>query len=127
VNGNDADSPRGAADVRAALAAGRVTRARDLALGLGADDTSTPPLLVEVGTALLAAGSTTDAVTCLDRAIEIGPTHPEARYRRALGLLALGRSEEARRDFEALLELAPDGPHAAKARLALEELPEVAR
>jgi Flp pilus assembly protein TadD len=105
---------------------GRVARARDLALGLGTEDASAAPLLVEVGGALLAAGSPTDAVTCLDRAIEAAPRDPEARYRRALGLLALGRLAEARSDIETLLELTPDGPRAAKARLALEELSGVA-
>jgi hypothetical protein len=111
-------------DVRAALAGGRMGRARDLAAALGADDPAAAPLLVEVGAALLEAGRTADAVACLDRAIEAAPDVPEAHYRRALGLLALGRGAEAGRDFETVLELAPVGPHAAKARLALDGLAE---
>jgi hypothetical protein len=125
--GGDRRPPGGAADIRTALDEGRVARAGDLAAGLRTDDPSAVPLLVEVGAALLQAGSTADAVACLDRALEAAPRSPEARYRRALGLLALGRPAEARRDFETLLELAPDGPHAAKARLALDELSEAAR
>jgi hypothetical protein len=118
----DGPSPGEAADIRAALAEGRVARAGDLVADLSRDDPTAVPLLVEVGAALLAAGSTAEAVACLDRALEAAPGHLEARYRRALGLLALGRRAEARHDFETLLELEPDGPHAAKARLALDEL-----
>jgi Tfp pilus assembly protein PilF len=82
--------------------------------------------LVEMGTIFLTAGKTTDAVTLFDLAVEQDPNHAEAHFRRALGLLALGRPGEARAGFERVLELKPGSPAAEKARQALEQLPPAA-
>ena len=79
--------------------------------------------LLEIGTAFLDAGAPTEAAAFLDVALDASPGHVEAHYRRALALLALGREDEARGDFEAVVELRPGGPLAAKARQALERPP----
>ena len=63
-----------------------------------------------------------EAVTFFGRALERDPDHVDAHYGRALGLLALGRPVEARRDFEAIVALRPEGVVAEKARLAIQQL-----
>ncbi len=118
------DLPDGA-DLRAALESGRIERAHALLASLGDDVPGDADALVEMGTLFLTAGETADAVALLDRAVARDPAHVEARFRRALGRLALGRSAAARADFEMALELSPEGPWAEKARQALEQLPEI--
>jgi hypothetical protein len=124
----DADDPGSGAhpenlDLRAALEAGRVERAHELLSSVDEDARRDADALVEMGTTFLTAGETADAVSLFDRAVERDPAHVDAHFRRALGLLALGRSKEARADFETVLELSPEGPAAEKARKALAELP----
>ena len=43
-------------------------------------------------------------------------------YQRALAYLKLGRTAECRADFEKVVALSPDGPQAALARKALEQV-----
>ncbi len=115
-----------ALELRAALEAGRIEQAHELLASLDESTRVDADTLVEMGTIFLTAGQTTDAVTLFDRAVERDPEHAEGHYRRALGLLALGRPGEARTGFERVLELKPEGPAAEKARQALEQLPPAA-
>ena len=118
----DPGSPGSYDDIRAALAEGRIDRARRL---LDSVDTNAPGeagVLFEIGQRLLTAGETEEAVTFFARALDREPDHVDAHYGRALGLLALGRPEEARRDFEAIVALRPDGAVAERAGLAIEQL-----
>jgi hypothetical protein len=111
------------ADLRASLEAGRIGRAHTLLASLGDEPPGDADTLVEMGTVFLDAGETADALVLFDRAVELDPTHVVGHYRRALGLLALGRTEDARAGFERVLGLSPEGPLAGKARQAVEELP----
>jgi len=110
-------------ELREALGAGRIERAHEILSALDEDARMDANALVEMGTAFLTAGATADAVILFDRAVERDPAHVDAHFRRALGLLALDRSDEARADFERVLELRPGGATAEKARRALEQLP----
>jgi len=110
------------AETRRALEAGRVSRARSLVGTLEGARPGDADLFYAVGEALLRAGETQDAVSLLEQAVARDPAHAEARYRRALGLLGLGRRLEARDEFERVLELSPEGPLAEGARTALAEL-----
>ena len=110
-------------ELRAALEAGRVERAHELLASLDGNARADADALVEMGTIFLTAGKTADAVTLFDRAVARDPAHAEAHFRRALGLLALGRPGEARAGFERVLELRPGSPAAEKARKALEQMP----
>ena len=112
----------GYADVRLALATGRSDRALELARALPPTDSGSAELLFEIGRDFLIAGETAEAIAFFDRALEQEPEHAGAHYERALGLLALGRHDEAREDLEAVRELRPDSPLAVKAGQALEEL-----
>lgn len=113
-------------ELRAALEAGRVGRAHELLASLDGNARADADALVEMGIIFLTAGKTADAVTLFDRAVARDPAHAEAHFRRALGLLALGRPAEARAGFERVLELRPGSPAAEKARKALEQLPPAA-
>lgn len=115
-------APGGYSDVQLALETGRSDRAIELAGSLPPTDSGNADLFVEIGRGFLTAGETLEAIVFFDRAIEREPGHVEARYERALGLLALGRHGEAREDLEAVRVLRPDSPLAAKASQALEEL-----
>ena len=109
-------------DVQLALATGRSDRALELAGALPPTDSGSAELFVEIGHGFLIAGETAEAIAFFDRALEQEPEHVGAHYERALGLLALGRHGEAREDLEAVRDLRPDSPLAAKAGQALEEL-----
>jgi len=109
-------------DVRLALATGRSDRALELARALPPPDSESAELLFEIGRGFLLAGETAEAVAFFDRALEQEPEHVGAHYERALGLLALGRRDEAREDLEAVRDLQPDSPLGVKAGQALEEL-----
>jgi hypothetical protein len=116
------DGPVGYEDVRAALEKGRVDQAKQLTAAMEKGGGGDPALLFEIGVGFLNAGETREAVGFFDRVLEEDPAHVPARYRRALGLLALGRHDEAREDLEAVLERQPNGELAAKAVLALDQL-----
>jgi hypothetical protein len=118
----DPGSPASYDDIQAALEEGRVDRAQRLLDSVDADAPSAAGVLFEIGRRLLTAGETEEAVTFFARTLERDPDHVDAHYGRALGLLALGRPLEARRDFEAIVVLCPEGVVAEKARLAIQQL-----
>jgi hypothetical protein len=121
----EATGPVGYEHVRAAMEAGRVDRARRLLARIEADAGEDADTLFEIGRGFLDAGETGEAVLLLGKALDADPSHAEAHYRRALGLLALGRHAEAREDLEAVLELGPDGTLAEKAARGLDRLTSV--
>ncbi len=114
--------PAGYEDVQAALASGRSDRARELAASVHSSTSGSADLFFAIGRGFLTAGETAEAVVFFGQAIERDPGHVDARYGRALGLLALGRHAEAREDLEAVRDLQPQGTLAQKAGQALEEL-----
>ena len=114
--------PAGYEDVQAALASGRSDRARELAASVHSRTSGSADLFFAIGCGFLTAGETAEAVVFFGQAIERDPGHVDARYGRALGLLALGRHAEAREDLEAVRDLQPQGTLAQKAGQALEEL-----
>ncbi len=114
--------PAGYEDVQAALASGRSDRARELAASVHSRTSGSADLFFAIGRGFLTAGETAEAVVFFGQAIERDPGHVDARYGRALGLLALGRHAEAREDLEAVRDLQPQGTLAQKAGQALEEL-----
>jgi hypothetical protein len=109
-------------EARRAIEAGNLRRAQDLLVGVGVLRPEDADLFYAVGEGLLRAGETTKAVAFLEKALARDPTHVEAHYRLALGFLGLGRSAEARAEFDKVLALRTDGPLAEGARRALGEL-----
>ena len=73
------------------------------------------------------AGESRDAAETLSRLLELGAPRPlmdDAHYARGEALLALGRQEDAREDFEAVLRMNParSGPLVQQAERRLREL-----
>jgi len=68
-------------------------------------------------------GRLDESLAHLDRALRLRPGHPSARLNRASALEGLGRTAEARREYESLLRDQPPGSDlAARARQGLERL-----
>lgn len=86
--------------LRAALAATPAERVTALA------DVGSPVLLAE---ALLASGDPTGALQSVDQALSLRPHDPRALHVRGTALVALGRSNEASRAFEAAESADPLG------------------
>jgi len=118
--GADADGAR--AELQHALEAGQIPRARSILAGIEGHRVEDADLFYAVGEALLRAGETEAALHTLDEALARDPAHVEARYRRALALLGLGRRDDARDEFSRVLELRPSGDLADGARKALAAL-----
>lgn len=80
----------------------------------------TPALLSELALAQRAAGDREGAEQTLERALELDPEYATAYY--LLGGMRAGRGafDAAVESFEKYLELAPNGPHAGKAREKLQ-------
>ncbi len=57
-----------------------------------------------------------------DRVVQENPDLPDSYYYRGLAYLATSKMKEAKADFLKLLQLAPNGEHAADAKEFLKEL-----
>ena len=73
----------------------------------GPDD---PVAHYNLGVALDQAGQTREAVAAFDQALALNPELMEARFNQSVGLLELGRNDDARGNLESVTELAPDFP-----------------
>jgi hypothetical protein len=121
-----AAAPSGLAiEVTGALEAGQVQHARSLLEEVDGVQREDADLFYAVGEALVRYGEPAEAVAVLDQALARDPGHVEARYRRALALLALGRRDDARVEFQRVLDQAETGPLADRARTALAALAEL--
>ena len=76
-----------------------------VALSIDADHV---PSLVNLGLALRDLGEPHEALTLLDRAVQLAPGHVDALFNRALALNDLGRIDECEILIERALELDPD-------------------
>jgi Tfp pilus assembly protein PilF len=56
------------------------------------------------------------------RALDYEPGEPEATFKLAESLEKLGRTDEARQEYQTYLNSQSNGPHAEKARRALQDL-----
>jgi tetratricopeptide (TPR) repeat protein len=100
---------------------GETARGQEL---LGAVDESAiadPDILYNIGVALLNQGQREAAIDYFTRAVEADPSYTDGYYQRGLTLLGQQKIDEARADFQKVLELAPDGPRAETARKVLEQ------
>ncbi len=107
---------------QAALEGRMMDKARQLLAGLDETAIKSPDVFYNMGVNFLNAGATDDAVAYFGKAIALDPAYVDGYYRRALGYLGLGKTAEARADFQKVLELSKEGPMAEMARKALESL-----
>lgn len=81
-----------------------------------------PNTLLNKGIEAFNAGDTAAAGVYFEQVVAENPELPDAYYYRALVYLNQGKTEEAKADFQKLLELAPSHPKAAEAQEFLEAL-----
>jgi len=108
---------------QAALEGGMLEEGRVLLAALPPDAIREPDVLFNIAVAFVSAGATEDAVQYFTRAIARDPDDVDGYFQRGLATLKLGRTAEARADFQKVLDLAPSGPQAELARKALQQLP----
>ena len=108
---------------QAALEGGMLEEGRVLLAALPADAIREPDVLFNIAVAFVSAGATEDAVQYFTRAIARDPDDVDGYFQRGLATLKLGRTAEARADFQKVLDLAPSGPQAELAKKALQQLP----
>lgn len=75
-----------------------------------------PDMLLNTGIRQFNEQKYEEALTTFDRVARQDPQMVDTYYYRGLVYLNLGRNAEAKADFQKLLELAPEGPHAAEVR-----------
>ena len=76
-------------------------------MGAGTYEGRTHPQLLSEANLYLTTGRYNEALSSLDAALHLDPTHYLTYYRRATALLSLGRSGSALSDLDKLLELNP--------------------
>ncbi len=95
-------------EAEVAFAAARQSRGSDTTAGIAADLASKlANLHAELGEAYVEAGALDDAVSQYRRALELGPTFHDLRFRMARILLDAGRSLEARDELSRVVEARP--------------------
>lgn len=86
---------------------GAATGGAKHAMGAGTYEGRTHPQLLSEANLYLTTGRYNEALSSLDAALHLDPTHYLTYYRRATALLSLGRSGSALSDLDKLLELNP--------------------
>ena len=107
---------------QAALEGGMLDEGRALLAGLDEGAFKEPDALFNIGVNFLNAGATEDAVRYFGKAIAIDASYVDGYFQRGLARLKLGQPDEARADFQKVVDLAPSGQQAALARNALQQL-----
>jgi tetratricopeptide (TPR) repeat protein len=107
---------------QAALGAGITARGRELLAGIDESTIKDPSIFFNIALDFVSAGNTEEAVGYFTKALTLDPKDLEAYYQRGLGYVHLAKMEAARADFKKILELAPTGEQADRARKALEQI-----
>ena len=68
------------------------------------------------------AGKAEDAKKSFEDALKIDPKHANSHYQLGMCLINLGKMPEAVAEFEAYLQVAPDGQYAAQAKALVTQL-----
>lgn len=90
---------------------------------LGAVDESaiaSPDVFYNIGVSLLNKGKPNEAIEYFTKAVKVDSSYTDGYYQRGLTYFGLQKIEEARGDFQRVLELAPEGAQAETARKILE-------
>jgi tetratricopeptide (TPR) repeat protein len=107
---------------QAALEGGMADKGRALLAALPEGAIRDPDVFYNIAVNFVSAGLPEDGVLYFSKAIALDPRYVDGYYQRALAYLKLGRTAECRADFEKVVALSPDGPPAALARKALEQV-----
>ncbi len=107
---------------QAALEGKMVDRARKYLADLDETKITNPDVFYNMGVNVLNAGEMTDAITYFGKTIALDPKHVDAYYRRGLTYLGQSKNDEAKADFQKVLELEPEGDMAKMSRKALDAI-----
>jgi tetratricopeptide (TPR) repeat protein len=92
---------------------------RSLLLDWRGQEAARAVTLYNATAAAVAVGESAAAVRWARASLEIEPSSPEARYNLARALEGVGRADEARREYQTVVDLAPYHPVAERARQKL--------
>jgi tetratricopeptide (TPR) repeat protein len=107
---------------QAAFEAKMPEKGKELIAGLDLSKITNPDVLFNLGAGFFNFGAMDQAIDYFTRALSVDPTYVDAYYRRALTYLGQGKNEEAKADFQKVVELAPEGEMASMSRKALEQI-----
>ncbi len=107
---------------QAAFDGGQPDKGRELLVGLDESKIDSPDVFFNLGVNMLNAGATEQAAAFFGKAVARDPAYVDGYYRRALAYLQLGKTAEAKLDFQKVVELAPGTPPAEMAQKALEQI-----
>jgi tetratricopeptide (TPR) repeat protein len=107
---------------QAALDAKLFDRARQYLAVLDENAIKSPDFFFDVGVHFVNAGQMADAAEWFGKTIRLDPAAADAYFRRGLCHVNLAKTQEAKADFQKVLELQPEGQMADMAKKALEQL-----
>jgi len=102
--------------------AGREPEAKTYMAKLPAGAKVDPAALLNIGIRQYNEGKLTEAVESFGRVVAENPDMADAYYYRGLAYLGSSKMKEAKADFEKLLQMEPNGEHAADCKMYLKEL-----
>jgi tetratricopeptide (TPR) repeat protein len=106
-----------------ALEAGLVDRGMAVLKQLDDGSVTDPDIYYNVAVLLMNQRRTDDALPFLTKAVALDPKFVDGYFQRGLLLLGAGKGDEAKADFQKVLELAPaDSAQAKTARTALDSI-----
>ncbi|MBW3563315.1 MAG: tetratricopeptide repeat protein [Acidobacteria bacterium] len=101
---------------------GNLERAREVVDALPAGALHEPTAFLNVAILFLNQGNANEAHRYADRAVSIDPTKGEPYYYRGIASLQMEKMNEARADFEKVVQLAPESPEASDAKALLDQM-----
>lgn len=105
-----------------AIEAGEVDKGLELLKGVDESQITSPEVFFNVGVQFRNLSRPEEAVAYFTKSVTVDPTYVDGYFQRALTYLGLGKTAEAKADFQKVVELAPQGEQATMARKALEGL-----
>jgi tetratricopeptide (TPR) repeat protein len=105
-----------------ALRGGMLDKGLELLKGIDDSSIKEPEVFYNVAALLLNAQKPEEAIRYLTKAITVDPAYVDGYFQRGLAYLGLGKTPEAKADFQKVIELAPTGAQAETAKKALEQL-----
>jgi tetratricopeptide (TPR) repeat protein len=118
-----ANAPVRAIAAQAALEGKMMDKAKELLAGLDETKITNPDVFFNMGVSFLNAGDVPTAIDYFTKTIRVDPSYVDAYYRRALGYLGQGQNEEAKADFNKVIELQPDSQMGEMSKKALAQIP----
>ena len=122
LQANPADAELRLLTAQEALRGGMLDKGLEMLKGVDDSSVKDPAVFFNVAALLLNAQKQEEAVAYLTKAIAVDPAYVDGYFQRGLAYLGLGKTAEARADFNKVIELAPTSPQADTAKKALAQI-----